>query len=171
MLNYIFHYNVPTTVQPLNCESIEAGCEKQALLQSKNDIDLCEEEVDTVDGLGITFDTNPARHLNNTKLWADVARLQWRITSDGIITFQAANNTIAELRVDGTLCNIRLAVCWLITALSAKYPALGRVGRPAITQLIALGRDMVISTGESPELLEFIEKELQAVDLSALLCI
>jgi len=107
-------------------------------------------------------------NLDNFELWGAVARLQWAMVSDQIITARALALRLSDL-TEGERNHIRLSVRQLIAALTAAYPVLARAGRPTLVQLIALGRDMATSTGESPDLFEYVKKELQAVNLAAAL--
>ena len=106
--------------------------------------------------------------LSDYQLWETVSLLRWVMASDRVISDQELAADLARLNT-GTITRIRLAVRRLIAALTAKYPALGRVGYPTLVQLIALGRDMATSAGESPDLFEFVKKELQGVNLAAVL--
>lgn len=167
MTGYIFHYPAVTSTQPITCALVEARFnQQQAHLGS-------EDNRNTSPPLGFVGNpdgiTTPRDTLNDPNLWAGVARLQWRIVSDGIITLGGINTTLVGLMADGTLNDIRVSICRLIAALYSEYPALVGAGRPAITQLVALGRDMAISAGEFPDLFEFIQKEFQRVDLAVLL--
>jgi hypothetical protein len=56
-------------------------------------------------------------------------------------------------------------------AVPLTYPALAAVHLSTLAQLVALGPEMLQSVGESPDLLPFIEKELQPVDLVDVLSI
>jgi hypothetical protein len=107
-------------------------------------------------------------NLDNFELWGAVARLQWAMVSDQIITARALALRLSDL-TEGERNHIRLSIRQLIAALTAVYPVLARAGRPTLVQLIALGRDMATSIGESPDLFEYVKKELQAVNLAAAL--
>ena len=108
-------------------------------------------------------------NLNDVELWGAVAQLQWVMSSDRAIDARAVTTLLADLTDDGELDRIRLAVRRLVAALAATYPTLARASRPALVQLVALGRDMATAAGESPDLFEFVKNELQAVNLAALL--
>jgi hypothetical protein len=90
------------------------------------------------------------------------------MVSDQIITARALALRLSDL-TEGERNHIRLSIRQLIAALTAVYPVLARAGRPTLVQLIALGRDMATSIGESPDLFEYVKKELQAVNLAAAL--
>lgn len=170
MTGYIFHYPAVTSTQPITCALVEARFNQQAHLGGEDNINT-PPHVDPPLGFAGNPDgiTTPRDTLNDPNLWAGVARLQWRIVPDGIITPEGINTTLDGLTADGTLNDIRVSICRLITALYSEYPALVGAGHPAITQLVALGRDMAISAGEFPDLFEFIQKEFQRVDLAVLL--
>ena len=108
-------------------------------------------------------------NLDDVELWGSAARLQWAMTSDRIITAQTTVALLAGLSAGGELDLVRRAVCTLTAALATTYPALACIDRQDLVQLVALGRGMATAVGESPDLFEFVKKELQVVDLAALL--
>jgi len=168
---YIFHYNVPPTEFSLNCGHLLGdilGRRQDPPLNTVRREDppdgVSESEVSDEDDEDILI-----ANLNDSQLWETVSLLRWGMATDRVISGQELAADLALLKI-GTISRIRSAVRQLIAALTAKYPALGRVGYPTLVQLIALGRDMATSAGESPDLLEFVKKEeLQAVNLAAAL--
>ena len=109
--------------------------------------------------------------LDDVGTWEAVAALQWVIVSDHVITMRAMNDRLDALAANGLLDQVRQAFHELVAAISAKYPALARAGRPALVQLVALGRDMAIAAGDAPDFFEFVKKELQPVNLAAALLV
>lgn len=167
---YVFHYEGPQTEYSLNCGRLaqEIADRWQG---PRGDADPpgfagggANPEVSDDDD-----DDAVAANLNDVELWGAVAQLQWVMSSDRAIDARAVTTLLADLTADGELDRIRLAVRRLVAALAAMYPTLARASRPALVQLVALGRDMATAAGESPDLFEFVKKELQAVNLAALL--
>ena len=107
--------------------------------------------------------------LENAEMWAQISQLRWVIISDRPIDVMGVTTLLADLAIDGQLEAVRLAFRRAIDALINAYPTLARADRPTLAQLVALGRDMAISSGDSPDLFEFIKKELQPVDLADML--
>jgi hypothetical protein len=107
--------------------------------------------------------------LDNATLWDPPAGLQWALACDRPITAQDARAHLGALEAAGALPALRRAVGRLVAALAAAYPRLQRAGRPVAAQLVALGRDIALEAGQDAGFLEFIEKEIQPVDLCALL--
>jgi len=172
---YVHHYEDPQTEYSLNCGRLAQeiadkwqGPRGDVFGGDGEDADhpLGYAEPETSDD---DDEDAAATNLDDVELWALAARLQWAMTSDRPITARAVTALLADLGADGELDGVRLAVRRLVAALTAMYPTLARASRPALVQLVALGRDMATAAGESPDLFEFVKKELQAVNLAALL--
>jgi hypothetical protein len=107
--------------------------------------------------------------LDISELWVAVDRLQWSMVCARVISAQDVAALLGGLTRE-ELEEVRLAVCRLVAAIPAKYPALADVDRPTLVQLVALGHDQVKTCGESREYFGYLQKqELQALDLAALL--
>jgi hypothetical protein len=110
----------------------------------------------------------PGDALFNAKHWENVRLLQWTLRSDGLITSAEAQRRIASLDRQGTLPRVKASMRSLVEALIAAYPSLGEE-RAQLTQLVALGQELTVSAADASDLYEFVKKELQPVDLVALL--
>lgn len=172
---YVFHYEDPQTEYSLNCGRLaqEIADRWQG---PRGDVFYGHADPPGFAGGGADPEVSDdddddavAANLNDVELWGAVAQLQWVMSSDRAIDARAVTTLLADLTADGELDRIRLAVRRLVAALAATYPTLARASRPALVQLVALGRDMATAAGESPDLFEFVKKELQAVNLAALL--
>jgi hypothetical protein len=168
LLLYDFHYGVTASDHYLSCGRLAAViCERWSRRcaaggGAQGDHKLVRNEEGLKDGDTIA-------DLDDIGLWEAVAALQWVIVSDHVITMHAMNDLLAALAADGQLDGVRQAVYKLVAAISAKYPALARASRPALVQLVALGRDMAIAAGDAPDFFEFVKKELQTINLGAAL--
>ncbi len=171
---YDFHYSPPGGEYALSCERLAVViCERWSRRSAAMDdaqgacLTRVEEGLRVEEGFHVEGGT--IADLDDVGLWGAVAALQWVIVSDHVITLHAMTDLLAALAADGQLDKVRQAVYKLVAAISAKYPALARASRPALVQLVALGRDMAIASGDAPDFFEFVKKELQAVNLGAAL--
>lgn len=174
---YDFHYSPPVSDYYLSCGRL-AGviCERWSRRSAAVDdaqgacLACVEDGLHVEDGLrvedGVHDEGGTIADLDDVGLWGAIAALQWVIVSDHVITLHAMNDLVADLAADGRLYEVRQAIYKLVSAISAKYPALARASRPALVQLVALGRDMAIAAGDSPDFFKFVKKELQPVNLA-----
>lgn len=169
---YDFHYSPPVSDYYLSCGRLAVViCERWSRRSAAVDaLARVEDGLHVEDGLrvdeGLRVEGGTIADLDDVGLWGAVAALQWVIVSDHVITLHAMNNLVADLAADGRLYEVRQAIYKLVSAISAKYPALARASRPALVQLVALGRDMAIAAGDSPDFFKFVKKELQPVNLA-----
>jgi hypothetical protein len=154
---YIYYYHAPRAEFSLNC-----GC-------------LAQDIVDRWRGFcdGGRAPAGPpdkdAAAYEDDRLWAAAARLRWMMRSDRIIDAEEVAGLLAVLAAEGELNRARLAVRQLASALISRVPLLATSDWPSVVQLVALGRGLATAAGESPEFLEFVKKEFQAVDLADVL--
>ena len=144
MARYTFHCDIPVGLRlgPINCSQLVAAAELR-LGRVRQQI----EERPRVDC---------------------IAQLQWAFRSDRLIDEGAAADLVDNARLRGHLDQIREEVVAKIDS----HPALvAQVGLSTLVQIIALGSDMVeaVSAAGGLDLLEFVKKELQPVDLAKLL--
>jgi len=150
---YIYHYHAPRAEFSLNC-----GC-------------LAQDIIDRWRGfcVGGRAPNTDATAYEDDRLWAAAARLRWMMRSDHVIDAEEVAGRLTVLAAEGELNQVRLAVRQLATALVLKYPLLATSDWPSVVQLVVLGRGLATAAGESPEFLEFVKKEFQAVDLADVL--
>jgi hypothetical protein len=92
--------------------------------------------------------------------------LDWHLLGEGKITLGA--QWWASRGVDPPV--LRAAVQAAHAEVVEQFPALvGRCSKGDLLQLIALGKDVVRTAAESPDMLAFFKKELQPVDLGGAL--
>ena len=106
--------------------------------------------------------------LKNCTLWAAAGRLQWALASELTIDGDSAMATLASLSA-AELEAARLAFRRLIAAVAAECPALRHEPHSTLAQLVAFGREAVMTGLESPDFFGFLKNELQDVDLAAAL--
>jgi len=97
--------------------------------------------------------------------WSRVGKLQWALHSDWSLDENALAQKVADLRREGTFAPVKRAFLTLMHELLETYPILVALENNALMQLIALGKDMATTVGESPDMLTFVENEIQPVDL------
>ena len=107
--------------------------------------------------------------LKDAALWGLVDKMQWALTCDRKITPKDARKLIQDLKQDGVLENIKMAFLRLSGAMMLEFPHLESLENSQLIQLVALGHELAIGVGGSPDLLLFAKKELQQTDLAALL--
>ena len=139
-------------------DAADAVAEVNAALDAAADADdaaAVAEESDNAD--------EDSKHvLQNMKLWADVAQLQWGLISDRVV-----DNTIKQKGEE--LSKIRRSMRTLIEAYKEVFPNLAGEDLSTLAQVIALGSEMSTEAGNSPDLMDFIKTELQPVDLALML--
>lgn len=99
-------------------------------------------------------------------LWRQVRRLNWALASDRLIESDGVIRGVGVHQLE-----VSRALGRIMEAVPLTYPALAAVDPSTLAQLVALGPEVLQSVGESPDLLPFIEKELQPVDLVDVLSI
>lgn len=107
--------------------------------------------------------------IDNVELWSIVSLLQWRMRSDSIISNKQTSTIISKLDTDGNLGQVKKAIKILSKTILVAYPTIKDLDRPSLIQLIALGKDLAVASCQSSDLLEFVKKEFQTVNLMELL--
>jgi hypothetical protein len=88
--------------------------------------------------------------------------------SDSIISNKQISTIISNLDTDGNLGQVKKSINILSKSILRTYPHID-LDRPSLIQLIALGKELAIASCQSNDLLEFIKKEFQIVNLMELL--
>jgi hypothetical protein len=111
----------------------------------------------------------PAGDLKDSALWAAAGRLRWSLASEHTEDAGCLAVTLADLSAAGKLEDTRSALRRLIAAVAAECPRLRLEPQATLVQLVAFGREAVMTGIESPDFFEFLKNELQDVNLAAAL--
>jgi hypothetical protein len=87
--------------------------------------------------------------------------------SDSIISNKQISTIISNLDTDGNLGQVKKAIKILSKSILSTFSI--DLDRPSLIQLIALGKELAIASCQSNDLLEFVKKEFQIVNLMELL--
>ena len=109
-----------------------------------------------------------AADLKDGALWAAAGRLRWALSSELTVDGESVAATLAVFSA-AELEDTRLAFRRLIAAVASECPSLGPTPNATLAQLVAFGREAVLTGLESPDFFEFLKNELQDVDLAAAL--
>lgn len=111
--------------------------------------------------LRVGFETEFVDRVNPDSDWVCIQALQWRLQSEGPL--DRADVIAARVLEVGGSARVRAALERCAAPLAQYAP-------PATTwQIAALGEKAVAAVIEAPELLDFLEKELQPLDIVNLL--
>ena len=111
----------------------------------------------------------PPGVLKDDALWAVAGRLRWSLASEHTEDADCIAITLADLSAAGKLEDTRSAFRRLIPAVVAECPGLRHESHATLVQLVAFGRETVMTVLESPDFFKFLKNELQDVDLAAAL--
>ena len=111
----------------------------------------------------------PPGVLKDDALWAAAGRLRWSLASEHTEDADCIAITLADLSAAGKLEDTRSAFRRLIPAVVAECPGLRHESHATLVQLVAFGRETVMTVLESPDFFKFLKNKLQDVDLAAAL--
>jgi hypothetical protein len=106
--------------------------------------------------------------LKDCTLWAAAGRLEWALASELTIDGDSVVASLASLSA-ADLEAARISFRRLIAAVAAECPGLRHEPHSTLAQLVAFGREAVMTGLESPDFFGFLKNELQDVDLAAAL--
>lgn len=95
--------------------------------------------------------------------WETIKKLRWHLKSEGIITQEILDRNIYEVGRASLQKSFKNIIDYTIK----KYPVLSKIENRIFVNLVALGKDVVNSVIDTPELLEFFILEMQPIDLGS----
>jgi hypothetical protein len=155
---YTYYYDLPQTdYYYLNNQQLLQDISDQLYIYESSKNEMSCEKKDSI-----------LNTIDNIELWSIVSLLQWKMRSDSIISNKQISTIISNLDTDGNLGQVKKAINILSKSILSTYPHID-LDRPSLIQLIALGKELAIASCQSNDLLEFVKKEFQIVNLVELL--
>jgi hypothetical protein len=155
---YIYHFNTqnPVWTDNLTCEELVHMLRKRPAQKAVPPAALEPHTILTTGSIPLFVPTEQTL----AEEWKEIAKLQWvyaseaKMSTDEVVPRLSARVRLAIRRVQEHVC-----------------PPLNFQGitRNTLLQFIVMGRETLISAGSDGEFFRFAEKEMQHIDLSALL--